>query len=343
MALDPQHLTPDASINRAIITDDPAGNLSPHVRGRQAYDLVSTHALDQLLDAHRDALGLLPEDITHAHRQQFWERLRTQSAPALQIATRLGENLGSLLLTLRRGDATSRAARPEWDESYWAYWAQISHIVLGGGLALPPLGPHIATTATQLLKEHGYAFTIQIARLPLFLPLLGAARHAHADTCVFDFGGTQVKRALACYEAGTLIQLADLGSLPHADALPRNPEMRVRALFEEMVALITQTLAEHNTPGAVIPISIASYIDQGHPMRAIDTGYYVLHRLPAPLAVMLSERLGKRVVLLHDGTAAAAAHAGLPNAAVIQIGTALGVGFPPPSTVGLAPLGPDLR
>lgn len=343
MPLDPQHLTPDASINRAIISDDSASDLPSYVRGRRAYDLVSTQALDHLLDAHRDDLSLPPGSITHAHRQQFWERLQAQSEPAVQIAGRLGEHLGSLLLTLRRGDASSRVARPEWDDSYWAHWAQISHIILGGGLALPPLGPLMATAAMQLLQAQGYAFTIQTARQPLLLPLLGAARHTHADTCVFDFGGTQVKRALARYEAGQLVQLEDLGSLAHADALPQDPQQRVRALFEEMVTLITETLAEHNTSGAAIPISIASYIDQGHPMHAIDSGYYVLHRLPAPLAVMLSERVGKRVVLLHDGTAAAAAYAGLPHAAVIQIGTALGVGFPPPSAAGLAPLSPDLR
>jgi hypothetical protein len=37
------------------------------------------------------------------------------------------------------------------------------------------------------------------------------------------------------------------------------------------------------------------------------------------------------VSLVHDGTAAATTYAGASNAAVITVGTALGVGFPPPA------------
>jgi hypothetical protein len=33
---------------------------------------------------------------------------------------------------------------------------------------------------------------------------------------------------------------------------------------------------------------------------------------------------------MHDGTSAAAAYAGAPHAAVIMMGTAMGIGFPPP-------------
>jgi hypothetical protein len=43
------------------------------------------------------------------------------------------------------------------------------------------------------------------------------------------------------------------------------------------------------------------------------------------------------VALIHDGTAAARAYAGEMRAAVITLGTALGVGFPPTSG-GLRPI-----
>jgi hypothetical protein len=41
---------------------------------------------------------------------------------------------------------------------------------------------------------------------------------------------------------------------------------------------------------------------------------------------------------IHDGTAAALAHAGSAHRAVIVLGTALGVGFPPTKDDGLCPL-----
>ena len=53
-----------------------------------------------------------------------------------------------------------------------------------------------------------------------------------------------------------------------------------------------------------------------------------------PVAAELSRQVSTaldtsiRITLLHDGTAAAAAYAGQQSAAVIMMGTALGVGFP---------------
>jgi hypothetical protein len=45
---------------------------------------------------------------------------------------------------------------------------------------------------------------------------------------------------------------------------------------------------------------------------------------------------------LHDGTAAAHIYAGSTNAAVIVMGTAMGLGFPPPAD-GLCRLPADVR
>jgi hypothetical protein len=55
------------------------------------------------------------------------------------------------------------------------------------------------------------------------------------------------------------------------------------------------------------------------------------------LAEAVTDHTGRpcRVHMIHDGTAAAAAFAGRPAAAVIALGTALGVGFPPASAAGL--------
>ena len=54
-------------------------------------------------------------------------------------------------------------------------------------------------------------------------------------------------------------------------------------------------------------------------------------------------RTGRRlpVQLIHDGTAAAALHAGQPDTAVIVAGTALGVGFPQADASELWPVAVD--
>jgi hypothetical protein len=62
------------------------------------------------------------------------------------------------------------------------------------------------------------------------------------------------------------------------------------------------------------------------------------------LAEAIRARIGQpvRVHLIHDGSAACAVHAGEPNTAVILVGTALGIGFPPPDAHRLRPLAPTL-
>ena len=81
--------------------------------------------------------------------------------------------------------------------------------------------------------------------------------------------------------------------------------------------------------------SIASYVVDGQP-AAYDRGIYAQLRVISDnlgrwLAQHVGERLGHPVEidLLHDGTAAARTYAGMAHAAVIMLGTALGIGFPP--------------
>jgi hypothetical protein len=93
----------------------------------------------------------------------------------------------------------------------------------------------------------------------------------------------------------------------------------------------------------IIVVSLACYLHEGQPYLS-EGGCYgrlqgLADNLQAHLADQISQRLGCPVYLrlLHDGSAAAAAYAGVENAAVIVLGTALGIGFPP-SEVGLRPL-----
>jgi hypothetical protein len=82
---------------------------------------------------------------------------------------------------------------------------------------------------------------------------------------------------------------------------------------------------------------------------AYDRGIYAQLRaisdnLGRWLSQNVSQRVGIRVEinLLHDGTAAARTYAGMAHAAVIMLGTALGVGFPP-RTDELRPISPAFQ
>ena len=82
-------------------------------------------------------------------------------------------------------------------------------------------------------------------------------------------------------------------------------------------------------------------------MLAQGGAYYQLRHitdhLQTALAQRVSDRLGEpiEVLLLHDGTAAATAYAGMEDTAVVMLGTALGIGFPPREQGYLRPIGAD--
>ncbi|MBN1964459.1 MAG: hypothetical protein JW910_07420, partial [Anaerolineae bacterium] len=101
---------------------------------------------------------------------------------------------------------------------------------------------------------------------------------------------------------------------------------------------------EHLAPA--LGLVLAAYVHGGRFFPRHAWGYYALRYLAddfaAYLAGLVSDQIAQRVVihLWHDGTAAALVYAPSARAVVIQLGTALGVGFAPESDAGLCPLGP---
>lgn len=116
--LDPQHLTPTASVNRVVVVDLPGLAVDADVRGRTAYDLLSRRALSDL--SHEAAIGL------SSAAELGWGRPirgpaggdRTLSLAGEAVAIRFGRRLGYVVAALVRGDEVNRRARPEWDDSY---------------------------------------------------------------------------------------------------------------------------------------------------------------------------------------------------------------------------------
>lgn len=373
---DPANLTPSASLNRALIADLPGLVPDPDVRGRTGYELLGAHALAAAIGTRAAALGLDPaspaSDLLPAFDRCLDAHEPTIHATAHALARDFGRSLGYLLLMLHRGDPINRRARDDWDDTYWAYWAGVRTIWLGGGLVSGRLGVVLCEHTEAVLTECGAAApTLQVARYPATLPLVGAARSLPPSpskppaeaAIVLDFGGTTIKRAHAVYAQGALAALHILPPLltthltMSAASEPSSAPEAASQFAERMVNIIAATWRAASRPDLPLSLlpsltphvvaSLASYVRDGHPLLRQSGRYTDLCFLPPPathvLARLLSERIGQDVAitLLHDGTAAARTYAGAPHAAVIMLGTALGVGFPPPSAGALRPLAPD--
>jgi hypothetical protein len=87
---------------------------------------------------------------------------------------------------------------------------------------------------------------------------------------------------------------------------------------------------------------MAPYVREEHVLPRQGGLYAPLHVLlegaQACLIAGLRQRVGRPLILrlLHDGTAATCTYAGTQRAAVIQLGTLLGIGFPPPYPLPIA-------
>ena len=291
------------------------------------------------------------------------------------IARRLGRNLGYLLAVLHRGDAVNRAARPDWSAREWSRWADVRHVWLGGGVIASTLGRALVDYARSVLAEAGCAI-VQIDRTPYpgHIATLGAARLmpkactplGEHRALVMDLGQTSIKRAVVTYRDRTIAHVAVLASLPVPWGWRNSPDAGRDIAGQKVLDLVAEALGTSVTEATArgwkvdrhVPMSIAAYVDG---MRLTGNGIYArMSMLTDDVPLLISERVAAicgwqpELTLIHDGTAAAVVHAGdvagasdagvgaTTSRAVIVLGTALGVGFPPASGAGLYALSPDL-
>ncbi len=354
------------SINRVRVVDLPGIVLPEAVRGRLGYEFLSAAALAGRIRRQAGVLGLNPDrpDLIRAFdgcltatsaalsTGVFPQNLRVASS----ICQEHGRFLGYLLLTLKRGDPANRAARPDWDGRHWAWWAQIETVWLGGGMVSGHLGPIMAEAAQTVVRDGGFPdFAVYVSPYGRNISLAGAARMAQneknlrhprsstSQSLVFDFGHTSVKRAVAQFADGRLQTLIPLPSLP-APCEPYDYHGWSLGASEEtlrgMVTAVAQTWQDAHqqgrTLGPIIVISLACYLQNGHPIPAhLETGCYArLQTLTGHLESFVREQIRSalaqpvQVKLVHDATAAAMAYEGWRKTAVITLGTSLGIGFP---------------
>jgi hypothetical protein len=370
---------PAASINRIRLVDLPGVQMDEAVRGQQAYHLLSGPALIRYAQAAGADLALPAAlqmgDPTAPHVRRELPRLvdvhlrhpdPTVRRAARSIARRLGRNLGYILLALQRGDPATRAARPDWPPEAWATWVTIRRVWLGGGIVSGELGAALIDHANALLTAVAEPaqpppLTIQRTPRPTDMAILGAGRALTARSArrwhalVLDLGQTSAKRAVATVTEGVITRLTWLPTVPVSWRWRNDPAAGEGIDGRAVRDFVARTLVEGwaaaeglgLTPEPEVAISIAAYT-QGK--KLLGNGIYArIHRLGGDAHALIGEQVvalcGTKPTLhiIHDGTAAAALHAGEPHSAVIVVGTALGAGFPPASERGLRRIAPEIE
>lgn len=339
--------------------------MDDEVRDRTAYELLSGVAAVRYARRHAEKLRLPRAYVDSPDATDTRVRLPRFLADCLQsssattreaaqsVGRRLGLNLGHILLALNRGDLGNRAARQDWTANEWEHWAGIQQVWLGGGLMSGALGELIMHHAQQLLAELGLGQRLQIAvaASPGTMALLGAGRYLPASTksaICLDCGHTLLKRACLRFERGTLAGLQLFSPLAVEFEWPpvqADPSSVIDFVTSAITQTVKESVAAGFDPGPDVMLSVAAYVQEG---RLLGNGLYAQISsgdVRPLLSGAAGARVGRslRVHPIHDGTAAAALYAGQRHSAVILVGTAIGVGFPPADASGLRPLAPTLE
>ncbi len=271
MPLDPDNLTPAASLNRVRLVSGPTLALPKHLEGRTAEEVLSANAIRSLITETAAGNGIELGDITNiTDRLLAWLRSdrEAEHQTAIEVAREHGERIACLISVLKLGEGPARAARPEWDESYWAHWSGVERVWLCGGLAYA----EVAAEAERHLARFGVACTVKMAPNAALAPLIGAARcvsGASGTALVFDFGGTLVKRAVARYDAGVL---ASMRLMPPVPSPQRDGDRSPGALANIILETVRSAGLEMGER-IEIGVSMASYLRDNHPLVALHGGY----------------------------------------------------------------------
>ena len=356
---DREYLTSNCSLNRVRLAKLPLYGIEDEIEGKQMGELFGANIIIDEISNNAERLGInLSEHKRMDLPKLLDEKINEGHEEALRIARKYGNRLGMLLLVLKTGLPENRAAREDWDDEHWEYWANMSTVYLAGGLASGRMGEYMLMVVEELFEK---------ANVPMYnivrntnsseMGAKGCLTVLEDDNDVhilFDFGQTKIKRLIAVrrYYNGnennkdndffndefTLIKLPSKKSINMDWYVEDDNERRRQAeeLHNYIVDSIVETYNEALQHGPIrweIVISIASYVMDGK-IHDARSGYAKLcmlsHNYAGYLAKALEERLHRGIIikLVHDGTAAALYYKGAQNSVCITAGTAFGVGFP---------------
>ncbi len=274
----------------------------------------------------------------------FLNRKREEGAGACARAYRVvelaAEGLAQLFFTLRTGAPESRRKNHLTDAD-WAFWKNCSYVFFVGRLAEGALGQRLEAHMMQCLTEWGASdISVRCAsyrqvRTPSLLGCARAYGDAREGVYVFDFGNTAFKRGRAV-SGPDGYDVDELSAVIHRDyGVMEDTPATAEQIHRDMMDVILQTIKSYGEDQETYEISlcIANNIIED---RLMDRGYYRSLRFLSPcygnyLQQKLAEETGKRVSLKMWNDAGAVA--GLfsewaPRAAVVTLGTYMGIAYP---------------
>ena len=347
---DPYHLRPLASLSRRRLIALPG--LDEDDVGKSGWELLSKAALVKLILPHVRALELADtpdDDLPQQLNAILAGPARPRRALAESIAEQHGRRVGYLIASILLSQHGLTEPMVAWEKAYLKQWRdRAQEIVLGGGLANGRLGEVIRDAAQEVLADCDQARRLDLAEHSTYLPTIGAARSVptsgHGAAVVFDFGGTKAKRGIAVFDRREA--LSRLRILPPRDIGHLVQAGKTAELGAAMVEIMAETIRAAEPSIILAPTilcSVAAYVEDGEPAR-IDRGAYTwLHHLAPDIRAWFCAQVGAvvdrtvEIEFVHDCDVAACALAGRPNAAVLMLGSSLGVGFVPPAE-GYRPL-----
>ena len=342
-----EYLTANCSLNKVIFAKLPLSGIADDMKGKQMSEVFGAGIIMDEIEHHAVALGIDLAKHQRTDLPKIVDKLIDEgNEEALRIARKFGNRLGMLFLLLKTGLPENRAAREDWSDEHWAYWANVDTIYLVGGIASGRMCDYMLEVVRELFEK---------TNLPMYhivrdsnsseigargcLTQVAGTEDVHL---LFDFGQTSMKRLIVVRheddEEQELIKLPSKKSI-HMDWYIKDDKER-RRQAEELHRYIVNNIVEtynealkYGTIGWEIIISIASYVKDGKIYDA-RSGYAKLCELSdnyagylaATLEILLDRSI--MVKLVHDGTAAALYYKGAENAVCITAGTAFGVGFP---------------
>ena len=256
------------------------------------------------------------------------------------LTNRLSEGLAILLSSLIEGSSRSRQLN-HLSDADWEFWAGCKHVILDGGMVKGPAANAFLDHLRACLADRGVSVKAD-RTLPIdgirTMSLLGCAvpEPAYYNTIyVFDFGNSKIKSG-RCLRIGKKLRLEELPGVLHKDFwnMKDDPET-ARMLHETICETIVNTLDYYEDFGPEYRIGMC-FANNYLRHQVSNRGSYRYLRLlgndyRSLLQKSLESQTGKRVSLSLYNDAEAVANLyqkWAPDAAVITLGTHLGIAYP---------------
>ena len=248
-----EYLTANCSLNKVTFAKLPLSGIADDMEGKRMGELFGAGIIMDEIERNAAALGI---DLLNYQKTDLPklldEKIDAGNEEALRIARKYGNRLGMLLLLLKTGLPENRAAREDWGDEHWAYWANVETIFLVGGIANGRMCDYMLEVVRELFEK---------ANVPMYnivrdsnsseIGARGCLTQLEGDEDVhllFDFGQTSMKRLIAVRhsqeEEYSLIKLPAKKSI-HMDWYVED-EVERRRQAEELHRYITNALFTKN-------------------------------------------------------------------------------------------------